>query len=251
MSPGACPQSLRDASISLERCLSLLLEYLRGMRVLLVLLEEGQSTGHMCAGSSGYAQLLRRLAETEHQSCLLITSREKPADLVPLEGRQAPVRALRIARLDADSCKQLLAEKGVAGSEAEQGRLIESYAGNPLALKIVTQTIVDLFAGQIAPFLEQGTVVFGGVRELLGEQYTRLSAVEQTVLLWLAIAREPVSLEELLALLGVPLPRIPGTGVCGGTAPTQPDRARATSRQLHITSGRVGICNRSAHCGGG
>ena len=64
---------------------------------------------------------------------------------------------------------------------------------------------MDLFDGQIALFLEQGTVVFGGVRELLGEQYARLSAVEQTVLRWLAIAREPVSLEELLAMLGVPL----------------------------------------------
>ena len=50
-------------------------------------------------------------------------------------------------------------------------------------------------------------MVFGGVRELLGEQFARLSAVEQTVLLWLAILREPVSLEELLAALGAPLPR--------------------------------------------
>src|SRR5947209_1991901 len=207
------PQALRDVSVSLEKRLSLLLEYLRSTRVLLVLdnlevlLEEGQSTGHMRAGYEGYAQLLRRIAETEHQSCLLLTSREKPGDLVSLEGIRAPVRALRLARLDADSCKQLLAEKGIAGSAAEQARLIEAYAGNPLALKIVAQTIVDLFDGQIAPFLEQGEVVFGGVRELLGEQYARLSLVEQTVLLWLAIVREPVSLEELLAMLGAPLPR--------------------------------------------
>ena len=115
------PQVLRDASISFDRRLSLLLEYLRSTRVLLVLdnlevlLEEGQSTGHIRAGYEGYTHLLRRMAETEHQSCLLITSREKPSDLVPLEGSRAPVRALRLARLDGESCKQLLAEKGAIG----------------------------------------------------------------------------------------------------------------------------------------
>src|SRR5205814_5446260 len=128
-----------------------------------------------------------RIAETEHQSCLLLTSREKPSDLVPLEGSRAPVRALRLARLDAEACQQLLAEKGVAGSVAEQLRLVEAYAGNPLALKIVARTIVELFDGQIVPFLEHGEVVFGGVRALLDEQYARLSAVEQRLLLWLAI----------------------------------------------------------------
>src|SRR5439155_11310461 len=49
--------------------------------------------------------------------------------------------------------------------------------------------------------------VFGGVRALLDEQYARLSVVEQSVLLWLAILREPVNLPELLAVLGAPLPR--------------------------------------------
>src|SRR6266567_6912818 len=167
------PQALRDVSMSLERRLGLLLESLRATRVLLVLdnlealLEEGQSMGHMRAGYEGYAQLLRRIAGTEHQSCLLLTSREKPSDLVPLEGSRAPVRVLRLGRLDTDACQQVLAEKEVAGSVADHTRLIEAYEGNPLALKIVAQTIVDLFDGQIAPFLEQGEVVFGGVRELL------------------------------------------------------------------------------------
>src|SRR5438270_2992319 len=207
------PQALRDESNSLERRLSLLLEYLRRTRVLLVLdnlevlLEEGQSTGHMRPGYEGYAQLLRRMAETEHRSCLLLTSREKPGDLVPLEGSRAPVRTLRLARLDANACKQLLAEKGIAGTSSEYAQLIEAYSGNPLALKIVAETIVELFGGEIAPFLEQGEVVFGGVRELLGEQFDRLSALEQTVLLWLAIGREPVSVEELLAVMAAPQPR--------------------------------------------
>jgi WD40 repeat protein/transcriptional regulator with XRE-family HTH domain len=207
------PQALCDVSASSERRQDLLLECLRSRRVLLVydnlesFLEEGEDSGRMRAGDEGFSRVLRRIAETGHQSCLLLTSREKPGDLVPLEGSRAPVRALRLARLDAEACQQLLAEKGVTGSTSEQLQLIEAYAGNPLALKIVARTIVELFNGQIVPFLEQGEVVFGGVRALLDEQYARLSVVEQSVLLWLAILREPVNLQELLAVLGAPLPR--------------------------------------------
>src|SRR5262249_1596614 len=160
----------------------------------------------MRVGSEGYRQLLRRVAETAHQSCLLLTSREKPAALIPLEGSRSLVRALRLVGLDAAACEQLLAEKDVEDTAAERARLIEAYAGNPLALKIVAHTIVELFGGKIAPFLEQGEVVFGGVREVLDEQFDRLSAVEQSVLLWLAILREPVSLEQLLAVLVTPRP---------------------------------------------
>ena len=207
------PQSLGELSISLEQRLSLLLEYMRRTRVLFVLdnleavLAEGMDAGRMRAGYQGYARLLRQVSEADHQSCLLLTSREKPGDLVSLEGSQEPIRTLRLARLDDDACRQLLVRKDVVGSAADYTRLIEAYGGNPLALNIVAQTIVDLFAGQIAPFLEQGEVIFGGIRDLLAQQFTRLSATEQTLLLWLAIVREPVSLEHLLALLVTPLSR--------------------------------------------
>ncbi len=207
------PQPPREGPSSLERRLGLLLEYLRERRVLQVLdnlevlLEEGEGTGRMRAGYEDYARLLRQVAQTEHQSCLLLTSREKPRDLVALEGSRTPVRSLRLSGLDALASAQLLLEKDVAGTLPEREQLVERYGGNPLALKIVAQTIVDLFGSEIAPFLEQGEVVFGGVRELLAEQFDRLSAIEQRVLLWLAILREPVTFEELLEVLATPLSR--------------------------------------------
>jgi len=207
------PQPLREVPVSMEQRLGLLLESLRDQRVLLVLdnlevlLEEGEGTGRMRAGYEDYARLLRQVAQTEHQSCLLLTSREKPRDLVALEGSRTPVRSLRLAGLDAVASEQLLAEKDVACTTPERARLIEAYAGNPLALKIVAETIVELFGSEIAPFLEQGEVVFGSVRELLDEQFARLSADEQTVLLWLAILREPVTFEEVLAALATLLSR--------------------------------------------
>ncbi len=201
------PQLLLDLPDSLEERLRLLMEQLRARRVLLVLdnlemlLEEGTGMGLMRAGFEGYARLLHRMGETRHQGCLLLTSREKPAELVPLEGSRSPVRALRLAGLDGHAGAQLLAAKEVVGTPHDRVRLVEVYRGNPLALKIVARTIVELFEGEIVPFLEQGEVVFGGVRELLDEQFDRLSALEQSMLLWLAILREPMSLEELLAVL--------------------------------------------------
>ena len=93
------------------------------------------------------------------------------------------------------------------GTVSEQARIIDIYAGNPLALKIVAQTIVDLFDGEIALFLEQGETIFGSIRELLAEQFIRLSALEQRLLRWLAIMREPSTLDELLALFVTPVPR--------------------------------------------
>src|SRR5579884_2891149 len=199
---------------SLESRISLLLDKLRQYRALVVLdnletlLEEGNSTGRYRPGFESYGRLLRRVAETTHRSCLLLTSREKLMELRPLEGNRTPVRALRLSGLDAEACEKLLADNEVMGSEQDWTRLVEVYAGNPLALKIVAETITDLFGGEISHFLAESTVIFGSIADLLGEQFARLSQLEQTVLCWLAIVREPMTLDELLKALVAPLPRV-------------------------------------------
>src|SRR6184192_3182889 len=201
------PQPLHLAPADLEHRLSLLLEHLREQRVLLVLdnleslLLEGEGQGHLRPGYEGYARLVRSVAQTAHQSCLLLTSREKPAALRALEGPKTPVRSLRLLGLEATACEQLLAEHELVGSPQERALLVERYEGNPLALTIVAETITDLFGGAIGPFLAQDTLVFGSISDLLDEQFGGLSALEQTILNWLAIAREPVTLEELRPLL--------------------------------------------------
>lgn len=205
------PESLVNLSQELEPRLSLLLEELRNRRVLLVLdnletlLQEGDVQGRLLPDFAPYRQLLRKLSETQHQSCLLLTSREQPAALRALEGSRGPVRSLRLSGLDAAACMQLLTEHEINGSPDEETPLVEAYAGNPLALKIVAETIMDLFGGQITPFLSTSTAIFGEIAELLEEQWGRLSPLEQTVLYWLAILREPVSLQDLHAQLVVPL----------------------------------------------
>lgn len=196
-----------------EERMARLMEQLRSTRVLLVLdnleslLQEGAGTGDMRPEYWGFARFLQLSAGTMHSSCVLLTSREQSGDLVPLEGKTQPVRTLRLARLEAAACEQLLAEKSVHGSAGERARLIRSYAGNPLALKIVGQTIAELFEGEIAPFLAQGEIIFGGIRKLLDEQVQRLTPLECSVLFWLAILREPVTLDELSSVMVAPVPR--------------------------------------------
>lgn len=199
-----------QVAANLEQQIDLLLNYLRTRRVLLVLdnletlMDEGANVGYLRPEYEGYGRMLRQIAETHHQSCLLLTSREKPAHLVPLEGSHTPVRTLRLNQLDGDSCERLLAEKEITGSSSEKAELIQAYAGNPLALKIVAQTITELFGGEITPFLEQGEVIFGGVRRLLNEQFSRLSHLEQDVMVWLAILREPSTLNDLRTVMARP-----------------------------------------------
>src|SRR3989454_10457745 len=196
---------------SLERRLSRLLAELRSLRVLLVLdnlealLEAGEALGRLRPGYEGYGQLLEQVGHTGHQSCLLLTSREHPAALRGMSGRRALVRSLRLSGLEASACAQLLGEHELVGSPEEYARLAALYAGNPLALSIVAETIADLFGGAISPFLSAGTILFNSITQLLQEQWARLSPLEQMVLWWLAILREPVSLEELLEVQAAPL----------------------------------------------
>jgi WD40 repeat protein/transcriptional regulator with XRE-family HTH domain len=196
----------------LESRMQLLMEQLRANRSLLVLdnmesvLEEGEISGRIRRGYEGFGRFLTYIASTEHQSTILLTTRLKPNELLPYEDPQGLVRTLRLVALDHAACEQLLAEREVTGTDAEHHRLIELYGGNPLALKIVAQTILDLFGGEIAPFLEQGGIIFGDVRELLHEQYQRITPLERQITFWLTIMREPVNFNQLQSLFNVPLP---------------------------------------------
>jgi WD40 repeat protein/transcriptional regulator with XRE-family HTH domain len=205
------PQPLPSLPFNVDQRIDVLLECLQAQRCLLVLdnletlLQEQDAAGNMRPGSEDYATLLRRVAQTPHQSCLLLTSREAPAALEHLEDSHAGVRALCLGGLASDACGQLFEERELIGTAQERESLVQRYVGNPLALNIVAETISELFGGEIGSFLEQDVVILSSLRDLLAEQWTRLSALEQALLTWLAIVREPVGGVELHKLLVVPV----------------------------------------------
>ena len=146
------PHGLGKENNNLEQRQSRLMDSLRSHRVLLVLdnlesvLQEGKSAGHFLPEYEGLGRFLQLSAETEHQSCVLITSREKSIDLVAQEGSRSPVRALRLARLGVEACEKLLEEKEAKGSAVERARLIEIYTGNPLAVSYTHLTLPTIYS---------------------------------------------------------------------------------------------------------
>jgi WD40 repeat protein len=165
-----------------------------------------QRAGSYREGYEEYGRLNACIAETRHQSCLVLTSREKPKGLAAREGDSLPVRSLRVGGLQVTDGQAILAEKGFAVSGNDSTALVQQYAGNPLALKMVATTIHELFEGEVALFLEQGTIIFGDISDLLSRQFNRLSSLEQQVMFWLAINREWMTLAEIQADL---VPAVP------------------------------------------
>ncbi|PMB28031.1 hypothetical protein CEN47_14560, partial [Fischerella thermalis CCMEE 5319] len=84
-----------------------------------------------------------------------------------------------------------------SATEKEWQVMTERYAGNPLALKIVATTIEDVFDGNVTEFLRENTAVFGDIRDVLDQQFERLSHIEKDIMYWLAINREPITLSVL------------------------------------------------------
>lgn len=197
--------------------ISSLIKCLRQHRCLLVLdnaesiLSSGEGklyerAGYYREGYKDYGELIRRIGVASHQSCLLITSREKFRELAPIEGETLPVRSLRLSGLNFAEGQAIFRAKGLAITNDQLG-LVEHYAGNPLALKLAATTILDVFDGNYEEFLKQEVAVFGDIDELLEQHFKRLSDWEKSVMFWLAINRQPVSLSELREdITGLALP---------------------------------------------
>ncbi len=151
-----------------------------------------------------YRQLLQAVGNSQIEnplhSCVLITSREKPRELITLEGDRSNARILTLTGLESQAAHQLLEEIGqLQGNEADKTQLINSYSGNPLALKLATGTIKDLFVDHIRQFLDQQQLVFDDLRDVLKDQFNRLSPLEKETMYWLAINRLPVTFASLQA----------------------------------------------------
>ena len=207
---------------SLDDQLRLLLTYLQRERCLLVLdnvesifatdpsfpagtAQPQSRAGVTRPGYEAYDHLFQRLATSEHQSCLLLTSREQPyalARVAPGRGPQSQTpngrtRLLPLLGLDQQAGHLLLESAGLQTTRAEAAQLIASYSGNPLALQIVAGAIVDFFGSDVAAFQQEAGAIFDGLRLVLDQQFVRLSPLEREILVWLAIEREPVTVPML------------------------------------------------------
>ena len=199
-----------------EGLVTQLLCHLKRHRCLLVLdnaeaiLQGGACAGCYRAGYECYKDFFKRLSETNHQSCVLILSREKIRDVEAIEGIQ-PVRSLTLTGLDHAAVQTIFQTIGRAhgltfhGSDQDWKTLVSVYGGNPLLLELVAGHILRQFNGNLMTFLEQGQVVFGEIRSLLDWHFDRLSKSQQAIMYQFAISWELTSMADLRASIQSPL----------------------------------------------
>jgi WD40 repeat protein/transcriptional regulator with XRE-family HTH domain len=195
------PEDLQSKDV--EKYIGILIEYLRESRCLMVLdnlesiLKSGSPVGDYQQEYEGYGKLLQRVGEIQHQSCLLLTSREKPKEIPRLEGKNRPVRSMHLSGVEQSEAQEILKDEHLIGSDETWAKFVEQYAGNPLVLKLVSEPIRELFDRDIAAFLIEKEADVSDIYELLDQQFNRLSKLEQDIIYWLAIGREAVSLDEM------------------------------------------------------
>jgi len=90
----------KDLPDNLGELISVLIEYLREYRCLIVLdnfesiLQAGATAGLYRVGFEGYVKLLQYIGEVKHKSCLVLTSREQLRETRRLDGKSLPVRSM-------------------------------------------------------------------------------------------------------------------------------------------------------------
>ncbi len=185
-----------------------LLGYFNQVRCLLILdngesiMQGGEQTGEYRDGCEGYGELFQRVGGISHKSCLVLTSRENPKQIAAAARDNPLVRCLPLMGLTVTAAEELFHDRHLRGTDEQQRSLVAFYQGNPLALKIVSTTIQDLFDGDIAQFLVANPGLFGDIRDLLAQQCDRLSNLERSVMFWLAIHREPIAVSVLQEVMG-------------------------------------------------
>jgi hypothetical protein len=155
-----------------ETELPYLINYLRSHRCLIILddvqtiLSSGQLAGNYKQKYENYGTFFKQIAESCHNSCIVLLSWEKPREIAALEGDRKTCQTLPLNSLG-EPAREIFTEKGLAESE-KWSELIDLYRGNPLWLNIVSATIHYLFSGnKVSEFLSYDSRVLGNLEYLL------------------------------------------------------------------------------------
>jgi hypothetical protein len=181
------------------------INYLRSHRCLIILddvqtiFSSGQLAGNYKQGYENYGTFFKQIAESCHNSCIVLLSWEKPREIAALEGDRKNCQTLQLNSLG-EPAREIFTEKSLSESE-KWSELIDLYRGNPLWLNIVAAAIQDLFSGKISEFLSYDSLVLGDLEYLLHQHFQRLSDSEKQVMSWLANQIKALEISKKPALL--------------------------------------------------
>jgi ATPase domain predominantly from Archaea len=191
-------------SRNLSKAIDKTIDFLQADRCMLVFDNADRVLSHADLFQD-YAQFFERLNFLNSNICCLTISVEKCSkigtdDSLPETLRE---RQLELGGLDRLSCQDLLDRSNLIGTITEWDTLIDRYRGNPQYLKLVANTISDIFTGKIERFLATNVLVYEQIETLLSQQLDLLSTDEMSILQLLANEREPIDLDRLQLLTSV------------------------------------------------
>ncbi|MEG4104994.1 NB-ARC domain-containing protein [Microcoleus sp. S13_C5] len=191
-------------SANIDAQLSILIETLRENRCLIILddvqqiLSSRQLAGNYKPGYENYGTLFKLIGEIPHNSCLILNTWEPPSDIITFTDDNSAVCLLQLSGLG-EAATEIFREKGLLDEEYWP-ELINLYQGNPLWLKLVAQTINNLFGGRVSQYLSYQPVFLSDeLTPILQQQYQRLSEIEKQAISQLSNESEPISFTQWMA----------------------------------------------------
>ncbi|TAF90798.1 MAG: AAA family ATPase [Oscillatoriales cyanobacterium] len=180
-----------------------LIKYLQKHRCLVVLddihnlFSSGELAGKYKPGYEEYRSLFKQIEKLSHQSCFLLIGWEPPKEVPQLTSENTPIRILQLTGLDSAAAREILRDKGLTEIENWE-TLIHRYQGNPLWLKSVATLMQELGIGATELLLNDTVLLPEDLKDVLQQQFSRLSEIEKQVLSLFCRESEPVNLTKLL-----------------------------------------------------
>ena len=184
--------------------ISMLIECLRRWRCLLVLddvediLHKADKTASNSQGYREYSNFFKRLATSDHQSCLFLISDEQFQGMEQIIQSAGPsVQEMRLSPLSRQASRQLLHRQGMKAEESVLDSTAQRYDGHPLALLETAHIARTLFSSDLVAYLNANISITDGLYNLLDESFTRLSPLELEILSVLAEAHTSLDQDTL------------------------------------------------------
>lgn len=165
-----------------------LVDYLRCHKCLLILdgletiLKSKNHQGKYEDNYATYRQLLEVLGTTFHQSCAIITSREKPENISFLE-KKGKIRSLSL-KGEGFYLMNINLKKNNKSKQLtnKMSLFCEYYNNNYAFLNIITEYINSFFEGELEQFIRQETRLVNEIYSLIDEHFERLSPLERIII---------------------------------------------------------------------
>ncbi|MEG3906163.1 NB-ARC domain-containing protein [Microcoleus sp. B4-C5] len=180
-----------------------LIKYLQNYRCLIVLDDvhnlfcSGELAGKYKPESEDYRSFFKQIEKLSHQSCFLLIGWEQPREVTQAKSQNTSIRTLQLKGLDIAAGQEILRDYGLEESDNSE-TFIHRYQGNPLWLKSVATLIQDL-GGGVTELLPNDTILLpGDLKDVLQQQFDRLSELEKQVISLLAKESQPINRAKLL-----------------------------------------------------